>query len=75
MNRYENLSGRSGIRSYEITYDSITILFSDGGLYVYDYETTGVERVEQMKLLAQSGTGLNSYISRVIKKSYAEKLV
>jgi len=50
MNRYENLSGRSGIRSYEITY-------------------------EQMKLLAQSGTGLNSYISRVIKKSYAEKLV
>ena len=74
MNRYQNLGDNSGIRSYDITYDSITILFSDGGLYVYDYETTGVDRVEEMKRLARNGKGLNSFISRVIKKSYADKL-
>ncbi|WP_431224804.1 hypothetical protein ACQ86O_08090 [Serratia sp. L9] len=73
MARYANLGGDSGVVAFEITADSITVEFRDGWKYVYDNSIPGAAVVTQMKTLAQSGRGLNSYISRVVKKSFARK--
>jgi len=75
MKRYLDLGGKSGIRSYEMGMDFIKVMFSSGSVYLYDYAYTGIERVEKMKELAMEGMGLNSYIGKVIKRSYAERLV
>ena len=74
MIRYSNLNGSSNVFSFEIGTDSITIQFYDGSVYLYNYFSTGSANVEQMKNLARLGRGLNSFISRVIKKKYASKL-
>ncbi|HHQ6573137.1 TPA: hypothetical protein ACSTLY_000279 [Serratia fonticola] len=73
MTRYANLGGDSGVVAFEITADSITVEFRDGWKYVYDNSIPGAAVVAQMKIFAQSGRGLNSYISRVVKKSFARK--
>ncbi|HHH0073582.1 TPA: hypothetical protein ACPZMC_002682 [Yersinia enterocolitica] len=73
MGRYANLGGDSGVVAFEITADSITVEFRDGWKYVYDNTNPGAAVVTQMKTLAQSGRGLNSYISRVVKKNFARK--
>lgn len=75
METYSNLNGKSGIRSYEIGLDSIKIMFTSGSVYLYDYAVTGIEKVEHMKELALEGIGLNKYISQVIKKTYALRLI
>jgi len=74
MERYKNLGGSSGISAYEVGSDSIIVEFSDGSAYLYDYSSPGATDVEHMKSLAASGRGLNSFISREIRKRYAEKL-
>lgn len=74
MERYRNIGGNSGIRSYEIGADSIIIEFSDGGKYLYNNQSTGSSNIERMKTLAVSGRGLNSFISTTIKKRFASKL-
>jgi hypothetical protein len=74
MERYRNIGGNSGIRSYEIGTDSIAIEFSDGGRYLYNNQSAGSFNIERMKVLAISGRGLNSFIGTVIKKRYASKL-
>ena len=74
MEQYKNLGGDSGISFYEIDSDSIKVKFSDGGLYLYNHTRPGQVYVEQMKTLAVRGHGLNSLISRTIKKNYAAKL-
>ena len=74
METYKNLGGESGIKAYEIGSDSITVQFYDGSAYVYDYQSAGLENVEQMKRLAIAGEGLNSFIAQNVKKDYAAKL-
>ncbi len=74
MNRYENLGHNSGVAAYEIADDSITVQFNDGGLYLYNYSMPGKAYVDQMKQLALNGEGLNSLISREIRKNYYLKL-
>ncbi len=74
MDRYLNLGGNSGIRAYEIGIDSIKVMFTTGAVYLYNYASTGIDRVERMKSLAMRGVGLNSYIGRVIRKSFAARL-
>lgn len=73
MTRYANLGGDSGVVAFEITADSITVEFRDGWKYLYNNAIPGTAVVAQMKTLAQSGRGLNSYITRVVKASYARK--
>lgn len=73
MDQYKNLGGDSGVVGFEIEHDSITVLFRDGWTYVYNYQCTGNQDVERMKVLAVAGQGLNSFISRFIKKRYASK--
>ena len=74
MSTYANLGGNSGIVSYETGSDSITVTFQGGATYLYNYAATGKDNVEQMKLLAKAGQGLNSFISINVKKNYAKKL-
>jgi len=74
MKTYSDLGGRSGINSYELGMDFIKVMFSSGSIYLYNYASTGIERVEQMKELAIQGMGLNSYIGKVIRKNYARRI-
>jgi hypothetical protein len=74
MKRYRDLSGRSGVTAYEDFDEAIAVLFQDGGLYLYDYESTGEDEVEEMKRLADAGQGLATYISQNVGGRYARKL-
>jgi hypothetical protein len=73
MENYKNLGGDSGVLAFELGGDSILVQFRDGSLYLYNYQSTGKDNVERMKKLALDGVGLNSFISRVVRKSYAKK--
>ena len=66
MTPYRNLGGNSNVLAYEANADSIHVLFKSG---VYP----GLAIVEKMKFLAAQGRGLNSYISSIVKKNYAQK--
>ena len=74
MIRYKNQHGNSGVLAYEIGEDSITIQFVSGDTYLYTYRKPGKTQVERMKVLAEQGEGLSTYLSRVVKGSYEEKL-
>lgn len=73
MQVYKNLGGNSNIRAYKIEDDSVIVQFGDGSMYQYTYQSAGKENIEQMKVLAISGKGLNSFIMRYAKKGYAAK--
>lgn len=75
MKPYRNLNGNSNIVSYEITEDSIQVVFKSGAQrnYLYNYVSPGRDIVEKMKVLAEQGHGLNSYISSTVKDRYAKK--
>lgn len=75
MEIYLNKSGESGIESYDIGPDYIIITYKHGTTrhYLYTYSSTGKNNVEHMKLLAESGFGLNSFINTYIKNHYEQK--
>ena len=74
MERYQNLSGDSGVTAYTIGQDSITVRFRNDSVYLYSYSRPGPRQVEHMKLLARKGRGLNTYISTLVKDRYERKL-
>jgi len=74
MEHYRNLGGYSGVAAYEIGDDYIKVRFLDGSIYLYNHQSTGRDDIEHMKKLAQNGQGLNSFITRVVKKRYAAKI-
>jgi len=71
MKRYANTNGNSGVSSYEIGSDYIWVEFTTGSIYEYTYASAGREHIENMKPLAQSGSGLNSYTMKYVRKSYS----
>jgi hypothetical protein len=75
MTPYKNLNGDSNVVSYEMTEDSIHVVFRAGTYrnYLYDYSRPGKAIVDRMKALAAQGSGLNSYIGTTVRKSYARK--
>lgn len=75
MTPYRNLNGDSNVVSYETTEDSIHVVFASGTHrnYLYDYSRPGKAMVDQMKALAAQGQGLNSYISKTVRHSFARK--
>lgn len=75
MTPYRNTNRNSNIESYQIFEDSILVAFKSGKHrnYLYDHQTPGKLIVEQMKILAISGRGLNSYISSVVRARYSKK--
>lgn len=63
MNYYANLGGKSNVESYEIGKDYIAIKFKGKQkIFVYSYFTAGKYNVDKAKVLANNGSGLNSYI-------------
>jgi hypothetical protein len=73
MQKYANWSGTSGIVGFEATSDSITVQFRDGWKYLYNISSSGSAHITAMQKLAESGSGLNSYISKYVKAQYAKK--
>jgi hypothetical protein len=74
MQPYMDLNGDSGVATYEVGQDSITIQFSRGGTYLYTNSVPGAMHVAEMKRLAETGDGLNTYINKYVRKNYAAKL-
>ena len=74
MELYKNTKDGSEVWAYEIGDDSITIQFTDGSVYMYNYQSAGTDAIEKMKKLAISGHGLYRFIMKYVKKAYAEKL-
>lgn len=74
MTRYSNKGADSGISAYEIKDDGIIVQFTSGVKYLYNYVSAGSANIEKMKELALIGEGLNSFIMKNAKTSYASKL-
>jgi hypothetical protein len=72
--RYKNLSGHSGVVSYETTPDSITLTFANGSRYLYSGRRPGRAVVDRMKALADAGRGLSTFVSRDVREDYERKL-
>lgn len=71
MERYRNSGGDSGISAFETGSNYILVKFSGTArTYRYSYQKAGQNHVENMKQLAQSGSGLNSYINRFVKNLF-----
>ena len=74
MPRHANLSGHSGVVSYETTPASITLTFVGGERSVHDHARPGREAVNRMKALAEAGRGLGAFVARHVRESYARRL-
>lgn len=70
MQNYYNIGGNSSIAGYEIEPTRIRVKFSNGSIYSWSYASAGRNNVETMKQLAQSGSGLNSFIMRYVRHAY-----
>jgi hypothetical protein len=71
MEVYKNYNGDSGVESFEIGPDYIKVkFFKTGQIYTYSYFSASMPHVEEAKLRARNGKGLNSYINKYIKKLY-----
>lgn len=73
MERYSDIDRDSGVVAYEIGDDFIRVRFSTGAIYLYTYISAGPHHIEQMKILATRGDGLNAYINDNTSKLYEYK--
>ena len=73
MQRYKN-SVNSGVLAFDIGDDRIKVKFLDGTIYLYTYQSAGEENIEQMKLLAEKGKGLTTFINQSVSEQYAIKV-
>ena len=71
---YKDLSGNSGVASYEIGATFVRIWFKSGEGYEYNEARPGGRHVAAMKRLAAEGQGLTTYINQHVRDNYAEKL-
>lgn len=67
---YLNKSGNSPITHYQIENERIIVWFKSGKSYSYSYRKAGRHHVEQMKILARSGSGLSAYITKNVRFDY-----
>ena len=73
MKLYQNLGGNSSVVAYEYNFDSITVYFGSARkAYTYSYTSVGVQNVETMKMLADQGYGLGSFINRNVRSCYVK---
>jgi hypothetical protein len=71
---YKDIDGDSGVICYEFGRDYIDVQFKNTlKVYRYSYLSAGVENVEHMKILAQRGNGLNSFIMRNVRNLYEKR--
>ena len=74
MKKYKGISGNHGITSYKILERGIILEFQYKDLYLYDYFKPGKEHVEQMKILAESGKELTTYVNQNVRENYKKKI-
>ncbi|MHA3787619.1 hypothetical protein ACX0HA_05350 [Flavobacterium hauense] len=74
MKKYYDITGTSGVTSYEIDEESIMVEFNHEVVYRYTYASAGKRTIEKMKRLAAEGKGLSTYISRSVREKYESKL-
>ena len=68
MEKYLNKNNDSGVSHYEIFDDKINVKFTGKEkIYTYSNHKAGWLHVDNMKNLAQKGSGLNSYINTNVK--------
>ena len=72
MKRYGNRHGNSGIAAYETGARFIRIRFTSGSVYLYTYNSTGEDDIEEMKALAKEGEGLTRFIND-FRPGYAKR--
>lgn len=70
MERYSNRRGNSPITHFQIEDERIIVCFKGGKTYSYSYGKAGKSHVEQMKILARSGSGLSAYITQNVRFLY-----
>lgn len=73
MPNYNNLSGKSNVRFFEIKGTGIIVTFIDNKSYLYSYSSAGRGHVEMMKQMAIKGIGLNSYINLHVRHKFESK--
>ncbi len=64
MKQYKDTDNDSNIEAYEYGDNWITIRFKDDSEYDYSNETVSQYELNQMKLLADEGDGLNAFINK-----------
>ena len=64
MQKYNDIDNDSNVEEFEIGDNYIIIKFLDGKTYKYTYLSAGSFNVEEMKKLALSHDGLNSFINK-----------
>ena len=73
MEKYRDLSGNSGVTAYEFLEDGIVLQFGGEEFYLYDYLKPGKDHVENMKVLAEKGVGLTTYVNQNVRENYRRK--
>jgi hypothetical protein len=74
MRPYKSKDSNTGVSFYEPGKDHIIIRFRIGGTYLYDHKKPGRKAVEKMKLLAEKGKGLSTYINKYVRENYAARI-
>lgn len=73
MQHYKDIDNDSGVTGYEYGDDYIRVQFDSGAVYLYSYQSAGAQNIERMKVLADTGEGLNSFINKTVRKLYARR--
>ncbi len=74
MRKYQNKSDESGVSYFECGTDYIIVQFQNNTKYLYNYIRPGRNHAEKMKMHANKGKGLSTYISQHVKDNYYTKL-
>ncbi len=71
METYRNLGMNSGVKYFQIGNSFIEIIFKHNPrVYRYSYIIPGKIHVDNMKILALKGQGLNSYIKKYVGNKF-----
>lgn len=76
MKNYSSVSSSTGkatgVSGYDYDQNSITLYFTSGSNYTYTISSCGSTHLNAMKMLADSQSGLNTYVTRY-KPPFASK--
>lgn len=73
MQRYSGADRDSGIDAFEAGANFMRVRFIHGGTYLYTYRSAGKRHIDNMKVLARVGKGLNTYINDNVRESFERK--